>query len=473
LWLLPALALGQEVGAILKPEVAIDLAADRPGEDAFESRSWLRAWARGETGDDATWFLEVRGKHEVLVGADVEAVFEGDVGESGWEGPAGPFRIKVGNLVDRWGKLDLLSQVDVINPRDLTAGPLMPAERQRVPVPMGRVSFGNDVLHSHTTYLPFGGVDRVDQRGSDWSFIRTGMIEDFGADAAEWDGATAVLLADTVSAFSDSFENQDPYQRRYTNRGVSYKGFPAAYGYNGEIFQRFAIQGKGYDVALMTGNYRTRSAAANLDPGLRTLIQEERFPEFDEQEDLIDSAGDPVRNTWPRTSMVGLEASTVIDAFGVRAEGRWLSNEVLRRHWMKSWTAPSLGVGVGVDWAYGTTVLLSAEASFKQLYNPPTDLVFAAREHVRVGGSARVSAAGDRVVFLAGGAYDAHFGDWLARPTVTWRVSDNVELGAGAVLIEGPANAPKTLRQALQYEGGPGGYWKQNDAATLSVAWIL
>ena len=49
---------------------------------------------------------------------------------------------------------------------------------------------------------------------------------------------------------------------------------------------------------------------------------------------------------------------------------------------------------------------------------------------------------------------------------------DAVELGLGAILIEGPVEAPANLFEAFVYEGGPGSYFSQNDALLASVTFI-
>ena len=106
-----------EVGFILRPEVAIDLANDRVGEDPAEMRSRFDAFARGDLAN-GRWFLGVRGQHDLLIGEDVEGAWETRMAESGWQGPiGGAVDLRIGNLVERWGKLDFLSQADVLNPR--------------------------------------------------------------------------------------------------------------------------------------------------------------------------------------------------------------------------------------------------------------------------------------------------------------------------------------------------------------------
>ena len=115
-----------ETAFVLAPVVSVDLAHDRPAEDRLEA--WTRVDARAEGGDaEGRWRLAIRAEHALRIGdpssgGDTEAAWWITAGESGWEGPVGPVRIRAGHLVERWGRLDVLPVADVLNGRDLRAG---------------------------------------------------------------------------------------------------------------------------------------------------------------------------------------------------------------------------------------------------------------------------------------------------------------------------------------------------------------
>ena len=143
LWALTMPALADrppEVGVVINPLIAMDTAKDRPHEDHLTSWTWLRATVRkpGATG----WFLGIDAEHHVRIGEDREATWDVRAAQSGWTGPAGPFHLRAGHLIERWGKLDMLPIADVLNPVDLRAGPLSTVEATRVPVPMAVLQLG-------------------------------------------------------------------------------------------------------------------------------------------------------------------------------------------------------------------------------------------------------------------------------------------------------------------------------------------
>lgn len=474
LLLLASLAMAQEVGAILRPELEIDLASDRSGEDAAANRTRVRAWARGDAGDDGSWFIEVRGVHELLAGEDVEGRFDGEVGESGWEGAlAGPVRLRVGNLRHRWGKLDYLPVMDVLNPRDLRYGPLQPQVWQRSPVPMAVVTVAGGPIRWETVVLPFAVNDRFAMRGTDWSFVRQGMLEQQVAAMATWEGDTADMLGDNVSTMVGSMSAVDPQHRRALDAATLQKGRPADTLVNGEAAQRLIFEGKGFDVSVMGARIHTRQPMAQVAPFLATLLEEQRLADLQEVPLMLDAVAEPIAMRWPYTWVAGADASTVIGPVGVRAEGGWQSRRVVRQPWGGAAVTPSATAGLGVDYVHGSTLQIGLEARYERLLQPPDALLFARPELLQLAGGVRISALADRLTVQLGGTYDATFQEWMALPTVTWRASDAVELSVGALLLGGATPPPDTLRDAMTYQGGMLSYFQQNDALTVAVAWIL
>ena len=460
-----------DVGFLFRPEAAIDLASDRPGEDDAALRTRMRAFANGDLDDGSKWFFEIWGEHQLLSGDDVEGWWDIKPGPTGWRGKAGPWTIEAGHLIERWGKLDLLPVMDVVNPRDLSAGPLTPIEYQRLPLPMITLAIGEGDLRTATVIVPWAGADRVDSRGTDWSLVRQRMVAQYTAGMSEWP-CCFDDLGDSLGTLGASLEDQDARFRRSLNIANAERELPGALFYNGEIAQRVTLDRPGFDATLTGGWMRTNQAAGTLDPAIAGILKDEILPPVTELQSVLGGASSMIENEWPRTWLAGLEASTLVGAFGVRGEARWLSDQVVRSKYLRSSTTPSVSAGVGLDWSYGTTVFLSAEARYEKMLEPPTTLLFTKRDQITVGSTARVSLLADKVRLNLIGVYDVSFQDWMTRPTITWRPSDQWEVTGGVLLIDGATDAPRGLSDMLTYVGGPGSYWSQNDAATLAVTWI-
>jgi len=472
LLLLSQLAFAQQTGFILTPEVAIDIASDRPGEDAVTSRTRVRAWAKGETDHDALWFLEVRAQHNLYAGDDVEGVWEARVSESGWHGPVGPVDLRVGNLVERWGKLDFFPLVDVLSSKDLRNGPLTPQEWQRMAVPMAIVGMGSEPVRVELSLLPFSARNRTSMLGTDWSLIRQRMLEKYLEKVSGWVGETGVFMAPLIGTLGENFERMDPSMRQGLDAAMTANGFPQALGTGAEVALRTEFSTSGFDGAVMGGALRNRTPLGVMDPTMITILQEERLPSFDEVLELQENGEFLVVSTWPRTWMGGFEAGTVVGAFGLRGEGLFLSDKVARNHWLKGKTTPQVGGGLGVDYTRGSSLFASVEASYKRMLAPPNQPLLEPAEQLQVGGGVRIAAVQDRLEIQLGGGYDITLSEYLMRPTVAYRLTDNWELAGGAALLGGKTPPPRTLEDALSYEGGMGGYFSQNDAVTVAVSWI-
>jgi len=492
--LLSNVSSAQEVGAIIRPELMVDALDDRPGEDHTETHTRIRAFARGDTtmgdGLDGSWFLEVRAQHHILAGDDTEGWFEASMGESGWEGElGGPVRLRVGNLVERWGKLDLLPVADVLNPRDLTVGPLMPPELQRLPVPMATVSVGSDTFISETTYIPFARGNKLWTRGTDWSYIRNGLTEDMTSRIATWEGETSSLLSPIFDQIGGSAGSLDPSQRRGLDQAIAVNGRPQdLLILNGEVAQRFVYLGNNFDLGVMGAWIHNRQQATALDPYLASLLREERLPTFDEV--IADDtgtttgnpeptafgqaiAGGPLKPSWPRTGIFAAEGSGIVGPISVRGEAAYWTDRTVRQWYGQATTTPVISAGVGAVYLRGSSVQLSGEARYERLVDPPDELLFVAPEDLMLAGGGRVAFAQDRLSVQLGGQYSVAFAEWALIPKLGWRASDALRFELGGLILDSPWEAPPGMPRALIYEGGPTGYFSQNDSITFAVTWVL
>jgi hypothetical protein len=458
-----------EVGVTIEPLVAVDINSTNTNADNIESWTWVRARARQHT-DSGQWFLGVDGEHHVRHGLDTEALWAMRVAESGWAGPVGPTHLRVGALIERWGKLDFTPVIDVLNPRDYRAGPLATIEALRVPVPMATIQVGNNSTRLEATWVPFASGDRISMEGSDWSLVKPGMLNEFAQDAATWEGSSAVILADPLAQLADSLQDLTPSTMRALGGAAEGAERPEANGLHGNYGVRLAVEAPGVDAAVVGANLLSPVPETHLSPSIRNLVVNERLPEIAATGDLLAAA--PLRATWPRTWMAGAEISTVVGGIGVRSEAGWWSNRVVQEPWLEASTSPAVSAGVGLDWAHGSTLFLGIEGRWQRLIRPPKDLFMTQKDVVEIGGTARVSIANDKILLQAASLIDLSYSEWMARPEVRWRVSDPLSLGLGVIMITGKTEAPSTLRETLTWTGGPLGLMADNDCAFLSLQWI-
>lgn len=467
-----------EVGLDARVQTLADLAWDRPEEDRLEVWTRALADARGPAGA-GRWQLGVLFEHQALVGApaaggDVEAAVDLRVWESGWEGPVGPARLKVGHFVERWGRLDLLPVTDVLVGRDLRAGLYTPADLVRQPAPLVRLQAGGARARAELTVLPFGARDRIALEGTDAALLRQGQVADALDDAATWEGdpLTQALLQEALAAAADGVDALDAQLRRAAFGSLAASGQPDPLLSAADLALRLEAEPGPVDLALVGAWMRSRRPLPAAPEALAAALRTETLPGLEDQEALLDLVRSPGGLTWPRTWVAGGEVATVLGPVGVRAEGLYQSARAVPRAWGGGALSPSIAGGLGLDWAWGTTLTLVAEARHEALLDAPADLVLAAARDTQIAGGAQVSLAGGRVTLTPGAVALLAWGEVAVQGQAAWRASDAWELSAGAAAALSPAEAPRSVRQALTYTGGPLGALSDTDAAWLTLRWI-
>lgn len=419
------------VGGIVRPEVAVDIARDFDDENGFELNTWSRAWARGEFENGDGWFLEAKFQHHFLhaeddkndVTTENEGWWDLDVGETGWDGKiAGPVRLRIGALTERWGKLELLPVNDVLNPRDGRSGLVTPVDFQRIPIPMAVVSVAGGPLRSETVLIPFSTADQLFLRETDWSYVRQGQVTDLLVDMqfsqSGWTGGDLVEYTKLLPTITDGVNKLNPAMRRGLDAAVNGNNLPEAFAFNGEIGQRFEIQAKNLNIGLMGGYLRSRQAKTNLAPELAAVLESKTLPDPAKIADLQAAvAGGPLKVRWPRTFVAGTDFSVLAGPLQIRGDAGIQTAKVVRLQYAQARKEPQLGVGLGVDYIRGSSFQATVEARWLKLMSVPnTPMLFSLPDQVQIAGGVRWIVAHDRLTMQMGGAYDFSYDEFLARP---------------------------------------------------------
>ncbi len=462
----------------LQPRVVVDLAHDRPLEDVAESWTFLRANAKGPA-RTGRWFLEVQADYAVLVGADaatdVEAAANVWMGESGWAGSFGKLHVRTGYLVDRWGTLELLPVTDILNGRDLRAGPLIPLEHSRVPAPMVRLETGTDALRVGLVALPFGARSRVPFWGTDYSLLKQGMVEGLAADAATW--SDDPLLASTyntlLTGVSEGIAALDAQSRRGLETALSETGAPRPLLEAGELALEVQSRVGPVDLAATGAWIRSRVPAPQLDPQLQNALITKTLPGAADVATADELSLSTVSSERPRTWTAGVAAQTLVGGFGLRAEGNYAHTTVVPTPWLGYVLSPLWTVGAGFDYARSTSLTLLAEGRWRHLSAPPLDAqMVGIPDQFELATGIRSTFARERVTAELGGLVDLTFAEVAAQPSVRFRATDTLDFGAGAIVLLGPTPAAVTWEDAMDYSGGLIGYSSDTDSAWVDLRWL-
>ena len=296
------------------------------------------------------------------------------------------------------------------------------------------------------------------------------MIDGAIAEVATWEGESAALLGNQIAQLGLLVSEAAPSTIRALSNGATTLERPEETGLNGNAGVRVELEGPGVDAAVMAANLRSSMPESTLSPTLQSAIASQQLPALAQIDGILGDA--PLATSWPRTWVVGAEASTVLGPIGIRGETAWWSNRVVQEPWFSSSTTPATATGIGLDWAHGSTVLVSAEARWTHLLDAPDTLSLIREDTVDLGATLRIADTTETISVLAAAMWNATFDEWLARPEIQWRVSDPVQFSLGAVFIGGPQSPPSTLFDSLRYTGGPLTLASENDAVFASIRWI-
>lgn len=161
--------------------------------------------------------------------------------------------------------------MDILNPRDLRYGPLLPMDDRRIPIPMARVDVGPPALHAQFHLIPFHAPALYDMVGSDWAWFPIGTWEEMLASSMSWGGdpeSTALFQA-LMGAMYLRMEDASPSQWWALDQAMSTSGtvWEPLGGLEGAA--RLAWELPGADGSLMLAY--TREDMPTLDLGDRIV----------------------------------------------------------------------------------------------------------------------------------------------------------------------------------------------------------
>ncbi len=358
---------------------------------------WANAGWRVRVAQQAAWdaaYLYERDTYDDATLRDYELRFIG--GEQFVAYAAGPVEVTLGRQIVAWGEGDVLSPLDVVNPRDLREPGLADLDDLRLSVLASRVGV-------------FFGAHRFEIMGIHEAYYgeRPPPLAPFSpfASVIAGDPTVAMLLA---------------------GKSFDYEHDPSRFDLEGhEVLGRWVYKGPGLDAGLHVAWVRDDQGVVVLPTGLGLLAQ-----------DHID-----VRLEHRRYLTGGLSAATAFGDWVLKWE---VAGELDRAYNSGDVSAaiPMLDVDeidtvtamMGATWRGVTDLTVGVEAQRGIVVDGPDDLLFPVDAPI---GALRVSYVALRERLLLAGAVTA-FGlsaqyGWLARGEATWELTQGLDVGVGYV----------------------------------------
>ena len=473
-----------EVGFTVAPKLVVDLQADYADEHRAEVWTHLRAWARVPTGS-GVWRFEARGLG-LAQSADSEVRFNQfesirsvSLGETQWDGSLGNTQLSIGHRIETWGSMYLLNSVDILNGRDLRAGPLTPLEVSRVPTPMLTASrrIGGNERHStraEVSVLPIGAWDNVFIVGTDWSLIKPGMVNGLVREISAWEGdpLTESFLQDSITAVGTIAEDFSPQTGNELSQLLRAQGAAPGPTDDLELAVRLRSNLGRHDISLMGAWMKVRQATPSLDPVLVEALKAQMLPNLSEQSELLSALEEGIQVVRPRTWFVAIDWAAWAGPLSLRAEGAWQQIQPFSTDWLGVTESPFIRTGAGVEWIHSTNLGLMVEGKWQRILNPSPELWLTQPDHFQVAMAGRLSILADRLQFQPAVLWDPTFAEWMIQPNLSWRPRDSLKLDMALLLLMAPSSAPQAFVEAMDTSVGPLGYVADNDSLIVSVTWI-
>lgn len=234
------------------------------GEDVL--RTWLRTELSARGGSpsslryalDVRLDLEARAKKGDATLLDRGTYLYDAVPLAAWvDAPIGErVRVRVGEQILSWGRLDLFSAADVLERRDLRVGPVIDPSWTRLPTPTVKL---DATLGAFDLSLAWGVVSlphRFEIAGSSWALLGPGVLTGYDARtalnrvAASTDASTFVRVQDALVQATGPAPRLD----------------------GGDLAARATAHLGGADLAFTYGFVHTKLPAVTLDSSLRDVL---------------------------------------------------------------------------------------------------------------------------------------------------------------------------------------------------------
>lgn len=261
-------------------------------------RTWLRTSfaVAGETSSTLRYRLDVRLDLEARAkkgltrdtylydAVPIAAYVDVPVGEK--------VRVKLGEQIVAWGRMDLASAADVLDRRDLRAGPTVDPSWTRLPTPTIRADWhASKVFDLTLAWSVVSRPHRFELAGSSWALIGPGILgtvsgrETLQRIAAATDASTFIRVQDAFVQASSTPPRID----------------------GGDVAARSTAHLGGADLSLTYGYARTKLPVVGLDDSLINLITIGNLASLTEFASALE-AGEPLITTrYPRYHQFALD----------------------------------------------------------------------------------------------------------------------------------------------------------------------
>lgn len=456
---------------------AVDVGWEDGPEDRIEELTRFSLEARWNTEGGGRVLMGMAGEHWLQAGPDTRYRVTAWPDEVRWDRPLGRFaHLRVGQQVARWGQLEGITLVDVLNPLDLRHGPMLAPDEQRIAVPMVRLELGPPKLRAQLYYVPWHVPNRYHLLGSDWAFYPTGLLEDLVASTAGWGGdeTTAYVFGGMVDSLEKQLSAAEPsawwgYDQLFRSSGDMWQPFAGAEG-----ALRISYSGNRGDLSIMGARVRADTATVTMDRTLMSWVVASAWPSIEEMDAWARETEGFVMTDYPYTWVGGLDGAVTLGVVGLKLEAVYTTDQALTTSLIEGVTSPEVGVGVSAEYQGSTTLRFGVEAAWKRLLDVDGLELLARREDEGlVAGWFTLSLFRQRLEPELTAVWSPTFAEGVAGGSITYKPGDDWAVGLHSWFFFARAGTPRSIADIVVYDGGPMGLYSDNDAVALKITRFL
>jgi len=314
------------------------------------------------------------------------------------------YQLTLGNQFVRWGKIDQVSPLDIVNPEDIREGFVRPREDRKLPIPMVDLRLYKGVYRFEAIFIPFFYESKLDLVGRDWAMFR------------HYDRSTGSFHIDEGDPSND-LDNSE-------------------YGF------RFAGTHGKFDYAFLY--FRTREDLPSIDsletpPGFRV-----EHPQSVVLEDLVTFAvltGQPISIDYMQQDVFGFEFETTWRDFGIRGDVAYIDDRYFLDDRLRRTGKPAFQYALGIDYNKPGSHYINFQFSQQFIRDFEDTLLFADEVTSTINGTLRKEFWNSKLALELRYLYNFTRDDYYLNPYISLTHWSDFVFQLGAEIEGGPEDS--------------------------------
>jgi len=366
-------------------------------------------------GNDAFALFNGRSVHSELDASVIEAYLALSV----WR-----LDIRGGMLRVPWGKSDVSSPNDVINPRDGRNVGREELEILRLPVLAVETELSLGPFTAELIWQPVFRPDKLVLYGTDWGLIRPSSP------------APVRGLARFIQNHHDETLTEAVQQL------LMQTALPPSDPRSSSIGLRLGLRVRGMDFSLYYHYGWDVSPFVEMDPRIMGELAKIDWSTATLQTmspllTLVDSGVPLYRATFIRRHHVGADAVATLGPFTLRAEVGFDNKRVFYDPQLRGYLEPAVAANVGFDYSKSLYQNISLDVSYIHVAGGPEELLYYNRDYACVGGIIRWGILRGNLVGEVRGMIGIAPWTYVVRPQITYKITQSWWVSAGVMVLGG------------------------------------